>query len=143
MIAKLLGFRVTRKMAEEVPDEPGGGFEIPMSIVVDDHQADHGFLILVQLAELDGNVLAFAGMNLLPVPKREAEGRIHAEIQVARHGHVVDRLINTPDIEIGTALPIVLIEETDRIIMRAYNGTITDFHVPPFEQCMFSHVFSA
>ena len=100
--------------------------------MVDDHQANHGFLILIELAELDGDVLALARVNLLPVPKREAEGRIHAEIQVARHGHVVDRLINPPDIEVGISFPVVLIEEPDRIIVSAYNGTITDFHVPPF-----------
>ena len=106
-------------MTEEIPDKTGGGFEIPMPVIIDDHKADHRLFPFVKLTELNGNVLALACVNLLPVAKCDAEGRIHVEIQVSGHGHSIDRLIDTPDIQIRIAFPVVLIQETDRVIVSA------------------------
>ena len=95
-------------MTEEIPDKASGRLEIPVSVIVYDHQTDHRFFILIKLSELDCDVLALACMDGCSVLKCESEGRINIEIKIAGHRHSIDSLIDTPHIEVRIAFPVVV-----------------------------------
>ena len=104
--------------------------------MVDGHDADHGTVALIELAEFDGDVLTLARMDLLAVAKCKAECGIDGEVEVASDFHAVDGLVEAPNVEVGIALPVVLAIETDHIVVGAEHGAIAHFDKAALLLCL-------
>lgn len=87
-------------MAPEVPNQASSRLEVPVSIIIDGNEAYHGFVVLVKLAKLHGDVFALACLDLLAILQFETEGGIYIEIQVACHLHIIDGLIDAPHVQV-------------------------------------------